>query len=166
MAMTPRPILRLKFAQAATPPQTVGKREQRILGQQPSVGIVRIDDDGDARVGELAQFGRRDKIVPRELGGVAMLGIGRREYRRPAARQHERRARAGEMAREGLNFEPCLISGEVAHELIKAAKQHDMIIAGARGEEILLDFGLGRTSIHYDEIDHAACPLGSCVTSA
>lgn len=55
---------------------------------------------------------------------------------------------ADEMARDGLQFLPRLASGEIADELAKAALGHDLIVAGARGEDLLLDFALGRTSTH------------------
>lgn len=51
-----------------------------------------------------------------------------------------------EMTRDGLRFEPHLASGQVADALASAARQHDMIVAGARGEDVLLAFSLGRTS--------------------
>ena len=53
---------------------------------------------------------------------------------------------AEEMKRAGLRFDPALASGDVAAELAKAARQHALIIAGARGEDVLLDFALGRIS--------------------
>lgn len=51
-----------------------------------------------------------------------------------------------EMKREGLAFEPRLLSGNVAGKLIDAARDYDMVIAGARGEDFVVDFALGRTS--------------------
>ena len=53
---------------------------------------------------------------------------------------------AGEMQRDGLRFEPRLASGDVAGELAKAAREHDLIVAGARGQDVLLDFAMGRIS--------------------
>lgn len=53
---------------------------------------------------------------------------------------------AGEMKGDGLSFEPRLLSGDVAGELADAARSYDMVIAGARGEDVLLDFALGRIS--------------------
>jgi nucleotide-binding universal stress UspA family protein len=53
---------------------------------------------------------------------------------------------AEEMKREGLRFEPRLLSGNVAEQLDRAAADFDMVIAGARGAGLLLDFTLGRTS--------------------
>lgn len=47
---------------------------------------------------------------------------------------------------QGLHFAPRLVSGDVSGELARAASGFDMVIAGARGEDILLDFALGRTS--------------------
>jgi nucleotide-binding universal stress UspA family protein len=54
---------------------------------------------------------------------------------------------ADEMKREGLRFEPRLLSGDISGELARAAAQFDMVVAGARGEGVLLDFALGRTSV-------------------
>jgi nucleotide-binding universal stress UspA family protein len=51
-----------------------------------------------------------------------------------------------EMKREGLRFEAQLLSGDVAGELARAAAGFDLVVAGARGEGVLLDFSLGRTS--------------------
>ena len=53
---------------------------------------------------------------------------------------------ADEMKRDGVVFEPRLLSGDVAKEVTAAAREYDMIVAGARGEDVLLDFALGRTS--------------------
>lgn len=47
---------------------------------------------------------------------------------------------------EGVTFEPRLLSGEINGELARAARDFDLVIAGARGEGVLLDFALGRTS--------------------
>jgi nucleotide-binding universal stress UspA family protein len=64
-------------------------------------------------------------------------------------------ARAGEalaavalrLQQKGLNFAPRLVSGDVSGELAKAAAQFDLVVAGARGEDVLLDFAMGRTSV-------------------
>lgn len=53
---------------------------------------------------------------------------------------------AGGLEEQGLRFAQRLVSGEVSGELARAASEFDMVIAGARGEDILLDFALGRTS--------------------
>ena len=53
---------------------------------------------------------------------------------------------AGEMKRDGASFEPRLLSGDIAAELIRAAQEFDIAVAGARGQSVLLDFALGRTS--------------------
>lgn len=53
---------------------------------------------------------------------------------------------ADEMKREGATFEPRLLSGDIAGELIRAAPQFDLVVAGARGRGILVDFSLGRVS--------------------
>lgn len=53
---------------------------------------------------------------------------------------------ADEMKRDGLQFEPRLLSGDVAGELVRAAAQFDMVVAGARGQGVLLDFSIGRMS--------------------
>jgi nucleotide-binding universal stress UspA family protein len=53
---------------------------------------------------------------------------------------------AGEMKRDGASFEPRLLSGDVAGELIRAAPEFDVVVAGARGQGVLLDFSIGRMS--------------------
>ena len=53
---------------------------------------------------------------------------------------------ADEMKGGGLAFEPRLLSGDVAGELAASAGEYDLVVAGARGEDVLLDFTLGRTS--------------------
>lgn len=53
---------------------------------------------------------------------------------------------AEEMKREGLHFEPRLLSGDVSGELARAAPGFDIVLAGARGGGLLPDFALGRTS--------------------
>ena len=60
--------------QAAAPPQTVGEREQSVLGDDPSVGIVGIDDDGDAGLGELRDLGDLDHVMAGKLGRARVLG--------------------------------------------------------------------------------------------
>ena len=88
--------------QSAAAAQAIGESEQRILGNKPSIGIVRIDDDGDARVGQLTDLGNFDDIVARKLRHAAMLGISRRQYRGAAARQQEGRLRQQDLrARPG-----------------------------------------------------------------
>jgi len=54
---------------------------------------------------------------------------------------------AEELEQEGLPVEPRLLSGYIAGELTRAATGFDFIVAGARGEALLLDFALGRTSV-------------------
>jgi nucleotide-binding universal stress UspA family protein len=51
-----------------------------------------------------------------------------------------------EMKRDGASFEPRLLSGDVAGELTRAGAQFDMVVAGARGQGVLLDFSIGRIS--------------------
>lgn len=51
-----------------------------------------------------------------------------------------------ELGRGGLHFETRLLSGDIAAELAGAAREHDLVVAGARGQDLLLDFALGRTS--------------------
>jgi nucleotide-binding universal stress UspA family protein len=51
----------------------------------------------------------------------------------------------GELKAAGLEFEPRLLSGDVVGELVRAAAGFDLVLAGARGEDVL-DFALGRTS--------------------
>lgn len=53
---------------------------------------------------------------------------------------------ADEFKAEGTHFEARLLSGDVGAELARAAADVDLVIAGARGEDVLLDFALGRTS--------------------
>lgn len=50
------------------------------------------------------------------------------------------------LERRGLRVAQRLVSGDVSGELARAACEFDMVIAGARGEDVLLDFALGRTS--------------------
>lgn len=52
-----------------------------------------------------------------------------------------------ELEAEGVAFEPQLLSGNVDAELARAASEVDFVIAGARGEDVLLDFAMGRTSV-------------------
>jgi nucleotide-binding universal stress UspA family protein len=51
-----------------------------------------------------------------------------------------------DLENEGSTFAARLLSGVVHAELLRAAAQFDLTIAGARSEEILVDFKLGRTS--------------------
>ena len=53
---------------------------------------------------------------------------------------------AGKMKRDGAGFEPRLLSGDIAGELIRAAPGFDLVVAGARGQGVLLDFSIGRMS--------------------
>ena len=52
-----------------------------------------------------------------------------------------------ELTREGLPVESQLLSGDIAGELTRAASGFDFIVTGARGEALLLEFALGRTSV-------------------
>lgn len=54
---------------------------------------------------------------------------------------------AAELQSEGLRFEPRLTTGYVAGELARMAENFDLVVAGARGEDLLRDFVLGRTSL-------------------
>jgi len=54
----------------------------------------------------------------------------------------------GVWKRDGVRFEPRLMSGSVIDLLADAAGEFDMVVAGARGTNLLLDFALGRTSEH------------------
>jgi nucleotide-binding universal stress UspA family protein len=47
---------------------------------------------------------------------------------------------------EGLELEPRLLSGNVVDRLAQTAGEFDVVLVGARGEHLLLDFALGRTS--------------------
>ena len=53
---------------------------------------------------------------------------------------------AEELKREGLSFEPRVLSGNVAGQLARAAATFDLALAGGRGAGLLVDFVLGRTS--------------------
>jgi nucleotide-binding universal stress UspA family protein len=53
---------------------------------------------------------------------------------------------AGGLKRDGLSFEPRVLSGDVARQLSRAAADFDVAVAGARGAGLLVDFVLGRTS--------------------
>lgn len=50
-----------------------------------------------------------------------------------------------ELQRDGVSFAPRLVSGDISAELLKAGGEYDMVIAGARGEDVI-DFAMGRTS--------------------
>jgi nucleotide-binding universal stress UspA family protein len=52
-----------------------------------------------------------------------------------------------ELQQSGLGFRPQLLTGEVATELSREASHFDLMLAGARGEDFLLDFAMGRTSV-------------------
>ena len=79
--------------QSAAPPQTIGEREQRVLGDDPAIGIVGIDDDGNARIGKLADFGHLDHVMAGELRHAAVLGVSGRKHRGAAAGQQKGRLR-------------------------------------------------------------------------
>jgi nucleotide-binding universal stress UspA family protein len=51
------------------------------------------------------------------------------------------------LRQKGLDFAPRLVSGDVSGELARAASQFDLVVAGARGEDVLLDFSMGRISV-------------------
>lgn len=51
-----------------------------------------------------------------------------------------------EMKQGGASFTPRLLSGDVAGELIRAAPEFDLVVVGARGQGVLLDFSIGRMS--------------------
>ena len=51
-----------------------------------------------------------------------------------------------EAKRDGAVFEPLLLSGNVADAIVDCAGAHDLIVAGARGENLLLGFPFGRNS--------------------
>jgi nucleotide-binding universal stress UspA family protein len=55
---------------------------------------------------------------------------------------------ADECRQQGASFGTRLLTGNVAEELVSAARAHDLAVAGARGEDIVLyRFALGRTSV-------------------
>jgi nucleotide-binding universal stress UspA family protein len=55
---------------------------------------------------------------------------------------------ADECRRHGASFGTRLLTGSVAEELVSAARAHDLVVAGARGEDVMLyRFALGRTSV-------------------
>src|SRR5699024_5624914 len=56
-------------------------------------------------------------------------------------------AQAEALARHGVSAAPQLGSGLVAAELVKAAAAHDLIVLGARGQDVLRDFATGRTAL-------------------
>jgi nucleotide-binding universal stress UspA family protein len=53
---------------------------------------------------------------------------------------------ADELRQAGASFAPRLLSGDVSAELVKAAVAFDLVVAGARGEDVI-DFAMGRTSV-------------------
>jgi hypothetical protein len=75
--------------QPASPPQAIREREQCVLGDDPAIGIVGIDDNGDAGVCELRNIGDLDHVMTGKLRCARMLGISRGEHRHAAARQEE-----------------------------------------------------------------------------
>jgi nucleotide-binding universal stress UspA family protein len=54
---------------------------------------------------------------------------------------------ADDLKVKGVKFETRLLSGEIDAELGRASAGFDLLIAGARGGNALLDFALGRTSV-------------------
>jgi nucleotide-binding universal stress UspA family protein len=64
---------------------------------------------------------------------------------------------AEELKGEGLRFEPRLLSGYVVGELARLAGQFDLVVAGARGQDALRDFYLGRTSLRL--VRESPCPV-------
>jgi nucleotide-binding universal stress UspA family protein len=56
-------------------------------------------------------------------------------------------AEAEALARHGVSAAPQLGSGDAGAELVKAAAAHDLIVLGARGQDVLRDFATGRTAL-------------------
>ena len=77
--------------QAAAPPQTIGEGEQGVPAVDASIGVVGIDDNGNAGLGELADLGDLDHFMAGKLGRARVLRVGRRQDRGAAARQQKRR---------------------------------------------------------------------------
>jgi nucleotide-binding universal stress UspA family protein len=51
-----------------------------------------------------------------------------------------------EMAHRDAQFEPLLLEGEVAEQLAHAAADHQLLVVGAHGQDLLRDFAFGRTT--------------------
>jgi nucleotide-binding universal stress UspA family protein len=103
---------------------------------------------------EAASAMRRAASIGSEIGLQGTLAHVVPDFLPPAVHvqaaalaQHTLALAAGEMNRAGLRFEQRLLSGDVAGELARAAVRFDLVVAGARGEAVLLDFPLGRTSV-------------------
>jgi nucleotide-binding universal stress UspA family protein len=65
-----------------------------------------------------------------------------------AGRAQEALAAVAEaLGRNGVPVSPQLGSGDVAAELAKAAAAHELIVLGARGQDVLRDFATGRTAL-------------------
>jgi nucleotide-binding universal stress UspA family protein len=75
---------------------------------------------------------------------------------------------AEECRREGASFGTRLLGGNVAEELVRAARAHDLAVAGARGEDVMLyRFALGRTSVRLvQESDRPVLIVKRAVESA
>src|SRR5689334_14246476 len=54
---------------------------------------------------------------------------------------------AEQLRADGASFEPKLLSGDFDGELARAASGFDLVISGARGGEVLLDFAIERASM-------------------
>lgn len=54
---------------------------------------------------------------------------------------------AAQLRADGASFEPRLLSGDFDTELARAASGFDLIISGARGGDMLLDFAIERASM-------------------
>lgn len=97
----------------------------------------------------------RAALLSKELGGARGALIHVLDPSAPPEFEAQVRARAqraldelvAEIRRdEGLELESRLMSGRVVERLTAAAREFDVVLAGARGAHLLLDFALGRTS--------------------
>jgi len=77
--------------QAAAPAQTIGEGEQGVPAVDASIGVVGIDDNGNAGLVELADLCDLDHFMAGKLGRARVLRVGRRQDRGAAARQQKRR---------------------------------------------------------------------------
>lgn len=94
---------------------------------------------GSAIARELGIGGRLVHVLPPSLPAQVHVSAAA-QVRRTLALLSEK------MERDGATFEPLLLSGTVADQIADNAGEHDLIVAGARGENLLLGFPFGRNS--------------------
>ena len=70
--------------QSAAAAQAIGEGEQRILGNQPSIGIVRIDDNSEIRASERIELPNLLDIPARSRQHPCIFIVGRRKDARAA----------------------------------------------------------------------------------